>query len=62
MALDMTLDLLKATLIKLAQLPGENRFVLIARASLAITAPAPFQGFVHSDDIDLWPEGNEDAA
>jgi hypothetical protein len=35
---------------------------LIGRATLAITAPAPFQEFARSDDIDLWPEDNEDAA
>jgi len=62
MAVDITLDLLKAAVIKLAELTGENRFVLIGRATLAITAPAPFQEFARSDDIDLWPEGNEDAA
>jgi hypothetical protein len=62
MAVDITLDLLKAAVIKLAELTGENRFILIGRATLAITAPAPFQEFARSDDIDLWPEGNEDAA
>jgi hypothetical protein len=53
MAVDITLDRLKAAVVKLAELTGEN---------LAITAPAPFQEFARSDDIDLWPEGNEDAA
>ena len=62
LAVDITLDLLKAAVIKLAELTGENRFILIGRATLAITAPAPFQEFARSDDIDLWPEGNEDAA
>lgn len=62
MAVDITLDRLKAAVIKLAELTGENRFVLIGRATLAITAPAPFQEFARSDDVDLWPAGNEDAA
>jgi hypothetical protein len=62
MAVDITLDLLKAAVIKLAELTGENRFVLIGRATLAITALVSFQEFTRSDDIDLWPEGNEDAA
>ncbi len=62
MAVDITLELLKAAVIKLAEITGENRFVLIGRATLAITAPSPFQEFARSDDIDLWPEGNEDAA
>ena len=62
MAVDITLDLLKEAVIKLAELTGENRFVLIGRATLAITTPAPFQEFDRSDDIGLWPEGNEDAA
>lgn len=61
-AVDITLDLLKAAVIKLAELTGENRFILFGRATLAITAPAPFQEFARSDDIDLWPEGSEDAA
>ena len=52
MAIDITLDLLKAAVIKLAELTGENRFVLIGRATLAITAPAPFQEFARSDDIE----------
>jgi predicted nucleotidyltransferase len=62
MAVDITLDRLKTAVIKLAELTGENRFVLIGRATLAITAPTPFQEFARSDDIDLWPEGNEDAS
>jgi hypothetical protein len=62
MAVDITLDRLKAAVVKLAELTGENRFVLIGRATLAITAPTPFQEFARSDDIDVWPEGNEDAA
>jgi hypothetical protein len=57
MSVDITLDRLKAAVIKLAELTGENRFVLIGRATLAITAPAPFQEFARSDDIDLWPAG-----
>lgn len=62
MAVDITLDRLQAAVIKLAELTGENRFILIGRATLAITAPEPFQEFTRSDDVDLWPEGNEDAA
>jgi hypothetical protein len=41
MAVDITLDRLKAAVIKLAELTGKNRFVLIGRATLAITAPEP---------------------
>ena len=62
MAVDITLDRLKSAVFKLAELTRENRFVLIGRATLAITAPEPFQEFARSDDVDLWPEGNEDAA
>ena len=50
MAVDITLDLLKAAVIKLAELTGENRFILIGRDTLAITASAPFQEFARSDD------------
>ena len=50
MAVDIALDRLKSAVFKLAELTGENRFVLIGRATLAITAPEPFQEFARSDD------------
>lgn len=46
----------------MAKLTNENRFVLVGRGTLAITAPPHLRGLSRSDDIDMWPRDREDAA
>jgi hypothetical protein len=53
---------LRFALTQMAELTGENKFVVIGRGSLAVTAPEHLRGLALTDDIDLWPRNNETAA
>lgn len=62
MSVEITEERLRIAITRMAELTGESRFVVIGRGTLAITAPAHLRDLAQTDDIDLWPRDNEQAA
>ena len=61
MPVEITDKLLKAAVLKLAEITGEKSFVIVGSGSLAITAPQNYQSLARTDDVDMWPRDNEAA-
>ena len=61
MAVEITAELIRVAVLKMAELTGESSFVLVGAGSLAITAPGCGE-LARSDDVDMWPRNNETAA
>jgi len=62
MAVEITEDILRLAVVRLAELTKEKQFVLVGRGTLAVTAPPGQRSMARSEDIDLWPRFNEKAA
>jgi hypothetical protein len=62
MPVEITEERLGLAVRQMAKLTGETRFILVGRGTLAVTAPPHLRGLSRSDDIDMWPRDQEDAA
>lgn len=62
MAVEITEDILRLAVLRLAELTKEKQFVLVGRGTLAVTAPPDRRSMARSEDIDMWPRFNEAAA